>query len=141
MKEVVGVNPPFSSRSGLTNMELFLFGLVLIASERNASISLPTLRWAGRVPTSDDTRLPVEYVPHVALYNVTSWHVAAEAGLLPPLTDDPPTTAFGAGVLWRRSQEHLRETLKSGAVHRPAIDGSFARFALEPSGAIADAHV
>ena len=131
MPEIYGVSPQFSARSGLTNQEYFVHGLFALAYAANASISLPTLRWAGSLGAPHAV-----HVPHEALFDVAPWRAAVARGELPPFTDAPPTRSFGEGSLWRAVTERQTALIRSGALRRPSLDEAFARFALEPSAQI-----
>ena len=92
----VGIN------SGLSNMQQMTLGLVLLAQEHGAAISLPTLLLRSTYKEEG------KYANFSEVFDVARWHALTCKGL-PPLTDAPPQRVFSSDDLWKRHEQYIFE--------------------------------
>ena len=92
----VGIN------SGLSNMLQMTLGLVLLAQEHGAAISLPTMLLRSTYKEEG------KYVNFSEVFDVARWHALTCKGL-PPLTDAPPQRVFSSNDLWKRHEQYIFE--------------------------------
>ena len=99
----VGIN------SGLSNMQQMTLGLVLLAQEHGAAISLPTLLLRSTYKEQG------KYVPYSEVFDVARWHALTCKGL-PPLTDAPPQRVFSSDDLWKRHEQYIFEIRSDSSI-------------------------
>ena len=99
----VGIN------SGLSNMQQMVIGLVLLAQEHGAAISLPTLLLRSTYKEQG------KYVQYSEVFDVARWHALTCRGL-PPLTDAPAQRVFSSDDLWKRHEQYIFEIRSDSSV-------------------------
>ena len=99
----VGIN------SGLSNMQQMLVGLVLLAQEHGAAISLPTLLLRSTYRKED------KYVPYSEFFDVARWHALTCKGL-PSLTDAPPQHVYSSKEIWKRHEQYISEIRSNSSI-------------------------